>query len=93
VSARRQGKSIYLEVRDQGPGIPLERVEAVFEAFYQGPAASEHAQGGVGLGLAIVRRLSEALGYRVEVHSRPGAGTLMRVIIPDGDAVGQGALS
>jgi signal transduction histidine kinase len=93
VSARRQGKSIYLEVRDQGPGIPLERIEAVFEAFYQGPVAPEHAQGGVGLGLAIVRRLSEALGYRVEVHSRPGAGTLMRVIIPDGDAAGQGALS
>lgn len=88
--ARMQGGKTYLEVRDQGPGIPPDCVDKVFDAFYQGQATLEDAMGGVGLGLAIVKRLADALGYRIEVISSPGRGTLMRLIIPAEDAISRG---
>jgi len=85
--ARKQGGKAYLEVRDQGPGIPPDCVDRVFDAFYQGQATLEDAMEGVGLGLAIVKRLADALGYRIELISSPGRGTLMRLIIPAEDVI------
>jgi len=87
VSARRRGTDVHLEVRDQGRGIPADRTELVFDAFYQEPYDDVEGVRGVGLGLAIVKRLVEALGYRIEVMSRVGRGTLMRLIVPDRDVV------
>ena len=87
LSARRRGLDVYVEVRDQGSGIPADSVESVFDAFYQGSYEPAQSGRGVGLGLAIVKRLVEALGYRMEVLSRPGSGTLMRVIVPSQDVV------
>jgi signal transduction histidine kinase len=87
VSARHRAGGIYVDVRDQGPGIPSECQGAVFEAFYQAPGTSEHTRQGVGLGLAIVKRLADALGYEVEVHSRPETGTLIRLVIPSADVL------
>jgi signal transduction histidine kinase len=87
LSARRRGPEVYIEVRDQGSGIPADSVESVFDAFYQGSYEPAQSGRGVGLGLAIVKRLVEALGYRMEVLSRPGSGTLMRVIVPSQDVV------
>lgn len=88
LSAHRRDSEIHIDVRDQGPGIPLDSVAAVFDAFYQGHDLFEDARQGVGLGLAIVKRLADALGYRIEVHSRPGSGTLMRVVVPSSDSIG-----
>jgi signal transduction histidine kinase len=87
LTAHRHGDEIHVEVRDQGPGIPPDCVDKVFDAFYQGQSTQESARQGVGLGLAIVKRLADALGYRIEVHTRPGRGTLMRLIVPSADLI------
>lgn len=76
---RRQG--VRIEVWDTGPGIAEDHLQAVFRDFYR---ASNAGHGGVGLGLAIVARLVRALGYRIEVRSRPGRGSLFAVTIPVG---------
>ena len=87
LTARRRGSELYVEVRDQGPGVPPDSIDKVFDAFYQGQDTRESAEQGVGLGLAIVKRLTDALGYRMEVVSRPGRGTLMRLVIPGSDLI------
>jgi signal transduction histidine kinase len=87
LTARRRGSELYVEVRDQGPGVPPDSIDKVFDAFYQGQDTRESSEQGVGLGLAIVKRLADALGYRMEVVSRPGRGTLMRLVIPGSDLI------
>ena len=87
LAARTDGGAVHVEVWDRGPGIPLDCVDKVFDAFYQGQPAVEDAMEGVGLGLAIVKRLADVLGYRIEVMSSPGRGTLMRLLIPAEDVV------
>ena len=63
------GDGVNLVVRDDGPGIPSERLERIFLPFYS------TKKNGTGLGLSIVSRLVEALGGRIEVRSEPGHGT------------------
>ncbi len=90
VGARRRGSRIAVEVWDSGPGIAAENLEHVFEEFYQ-IGNPERAQArGLGLGLAIVRRLARLLGHEVQVTSRLGRGSVFRVLIsavPAGTAV------
>jgi signal transduction histidine kinase len=64
---------ITVKVRDDGPGLSAEQMKRVFLPFYS------TKKGGSGLGLAIVSRLMEAVGGRVELHSRIGAGTEFRL--------------
>lgn len=85
LAARTHAGNVHLEIWDRGPGIPLDSVDKVFDAFYQGQTTQEDAREGVGLGLAIVKRLTDALGYRIEVISTPGRGTLMRLVVPTED--------
>jgi signal transduction histidine kinase len=66
---------ILLEVADTGPGIPKDRLEAIFEPFEQASAADAGVQGGVGLGLAIVRDLARRMGGDVQVESEVGKGS------------------
>ncbi len=60
-----------LRVADDGPGIPEELEAKVFQAFYQADGSPRRAHGGVGLGLAFARRVAEALGGGVTLHSPP----------------------
>ena len=60
-----------LLVADTGPGVPADRVERIFEPFFQVDASATRAHGGVGVGLAIVRRVARGLGGDVRVM--PGA--------------------
>jgi signal transduction histidine kinase len=89
---RRGPNGVAIEVHDTGRGIPKEELPLVFEAFRRvDPASSD---GGVGLGLAIVRRQAEALGHRITVRSAPGKGSCFAVevtLAPD-DASGTAAL-
>ncbi|HEX6701452.1 MAG TPA: ATP-binding protein [Gaiellaceae bacterium] len=79
VRADRNGGSSVLEVADDGPGVPAEHADQVFERFYRvegGALAS-----GSGLGLAIARELAELMGGRVELESVPGR-TTFRLVLP-----------
>ena len=87
LTARRRRHEVDIEVRDQGPGIPMDCLESVFEPFNQGGARFESARQGVGLGLSIVKRVADALGYRIQVHTRAGRGTCMCLTVPEHDLV------
>ena len=67
-------------IRDRGPGIPVEEQQKIFERFSRG--SGERRSEGAGLGLAIVRAIAEAHHGRVELESRPSAGSTFTVIIP-----------
>ncbi|MGZ3404587.1 MAG: ATP-binding response regulator [Phenylobacterium sp.] len=81
VGCRRRGDDhVSLEVWDTGPGIAQDQREAVFEEFYQLSNPDRDRTKGLGLGLAIVRRLSEILGHGLAFDSRPGHGSVFRLI-------------
>lgn len=77
VTARRNHDGIELAVSDNGPGIPADFLPRVFDPHFSTRSA------GTGLGLAIVRRLVESWGGRVVAESQPGAGTTIRVTLPE----------
>jgi signal transduction histidine kinase len=69
-------------VRDDGPGIPPEARERVFERFYRVDRARSRATGGTGLGLSIVRHVAQAHGGDVTVESTEGEGSIFRLRLP-----------
>ncbi len=69
-------------VMDTGPGISPERHADLFEAFHQASNADAYKDGGVGLGLTIVKRLTDLLGGTILVESAPGMGTIFSVRLP-----------
>lgn len=73
---------LRLSVSDTGIGIPDDKREAVFEAFRQLDPSDERTYGGVGLGLALVRRLAELLGGTITLDSTVGHGSTFRVNLP-----------
>ena len=84
--AELDGKQVALiEVRDSGKGIPEESREKVFEEFFQLDRSFQEPGGGIGLGLAIVRRLSRMMNGQVDVQAEPGGGSCFRVWLPLGD--------
>jgi two-component system, OmpR family, sensor kinase len=82
VAVEGDGTAATVVVADQGPGLPPEQAERVFERFYRADAARSRAQGGTGLGLAIVSAIAEAHGGKATVDSHPGAGARFRVTLP-----------
>ena len=70
-----------IEVHDRGPGVPAAQRERIFEPFYRLPGASER-DGGVGLGLALVKSISERHGGTVRCEARPGGGATFVVQLP-----------
>ena len=69
-------------VRDDGPGIPPDAQERVFERFYRVDKARSREQGGTGLGLSIVKHIIQAHGGEVRVDSEPGKGTTFYFTLP-----------
>jgi len=84
LGARRRGMRVSAVVIDTGVGIAPEHGERIFEEFYQVRCDSTRrgTPSGMGLGLAIVRRLAKLLGHDVTVASRPGAGSCFRIDAP-----------
>lgn len=73
-----------IEVWDTGVGIPAHHQRDIFQEFYKVPIHAGTEEG-FGLGLYIVSRLSYILGHTVELHSRPGRGTVFRLILAPAD--------
>ena len=79
IGARRRRGGVSLEVWDTGIGITEAELPKVFAEFYQVANPERDRGKGLGMGLAIVKRLSELLGHELTVHSRPGAGSVFRI--------------
>jgi signal transduction histidine kinase len=73
---------VIIEIRDQGIGIPLEEQSNLFRPFYRTEHSRARNSGGVGLGLALAKKIVEAHQGGIEVHSQPGMGTSMRIWLP-----------
>lgn len=74
VGARLNSGMVEMFVQDNGPGLPTESLERVFERFYRVDKARSRDQGGTGLGLSIVKHIIQSHGGRVWVDSEPGKG-------------------
>jgi two-component system OmpR family sensor kinase len=81
-----EDEQVVLEVADAGPGVPAEEADRIFERFYRTDRSRTRSQGGVGLGLAIVRSLVEAHGGTVGYRPRPGGGSVFRIVLPPAPA-------
>jgi signal transduction histidine kinase len=77
-----QGSWGAIVVSDTGPGIPAEKLEAIFQPYYRLPDAGADAPEGAGLGLAISRELIRKMGGDIEVESEPGQGCVFTVRLP-----------
>ncbi|HET9691369.1 MAG TPA: ATP-binding protein [Acidimicrobiales bacterium] len=82
VTGEVAGDWARLTVRDQGRGIPADRLERIFERFEQVEAADSRGGRGTGLGLAITRHVVDAHGGRIWADSRPGEGSAFTVVVP-----------
>lgn len=83
LSAMRQGDKVVVRVKDTGIGIPPKQLSRLFEIFFQVDRTLERSQGGLGIGLSLVRRLVELHGGTVEAHSEGfGKGSEFIVRLP-----------
>jgi CheY-like chemotaxis protein len=83
VSARRQGSDAVLSVRDNGRGIPAESIDSIFGMFVQGKEPVHRVGGGLGIGLALARRITEMHGGSVTAKSEgEGKGSEFIVRLP-----------
>ena len=85
VVARRRGDGVNIEVWDTGTGIAAEDLSRIFDEFVRVGVGERDRSHGLGMGLAIVRRLARLLGHRLEIASTPGRGTMVRIGIRAGD--------
>ena len=82
VAAEAGAGEVAVTVTDRGCGIAAEELARVFEPFYRAGSALWLGKPGVGLGLAVVRRLAALLGGRVDAGSEPGKGSWFRLSVP-----------
>jgi PAS domain S-box-containing protein len=83
VGARQRAGEVLVMVEDNGQGMRAELIARVFELFAQGERTPDRREGGLGIGLALVRRLVELHGGRVAAFSEgPGCGSAFEVVLP-----------
>ncbi len=85
IGARKRDGEVRIDVIDTGIGIAEDQKSLVFEEFHRGPQAATAHSGGLGLGLSIVRRMTQALGHALEFRSKIGTGTEFRITLPLAD--------
>jgi signal transduction histidine kinase len=78
------GKSVLIEVIDNGEGIPAESLPRIFEQFYRAEQSRNRSTGGTGLGLTISKSIVESHGGHIGVESTPGQGALFYFVLPRG---------
>jgi two-component system phosphate regulon sensor histidine kinase PhoR len=81
-SVQREGRDAVLIVADHGRGVPAQHLPRLTERFYRVDPGASRAQGGTGLGLALVKHVVARHGGRMSITSRVGEGTSFRVAIP-----------
>jgi len=69
-------------VEDQGIGMDHKEVKQIFQKFYRTQKAEESGEAGTGIGLSIVKQIVEQHGGRIDVVSRPGAGSCFTLVLP-----------
>jgi signal transduction histidine kinase len=82
VAARAIGAAVEIAVIDDGPGVPSDQLEHIFERFTRGDAGMTQRVGGTGLGLAISKSLVELHGGTIAVESTPGSGSTFSFRLP-----------
>ena len=87
IGARRRGGTVRIEVHDSGIGIAPEQIPLIFQEFTQIGNAERDRSKGLGLGLAIVERLSRLLGVEVGLRSIPGRGSAFWVEVPQAGGI------
>ena len=86
IGAIEQGKNVLAWVQDHGIGIPTDKLQKVFEEFYQIEPPNTRRYGGLGIGLTIARGLIEIQGGTISAESEgPGKGATLKVILPKAD--------
>jgi signal transduction histidine kinase len=80
-SAWKHDAWIHIAVKDQGIGMDQKEVKQIFQKFYRTKKAEESGEAGTGIGLSIVQQIVEQHGGRIEVTSRPGAGSCFTVVM------------
>ncbi len=79
---REKETGVTLKVSDTGMGIPPDHLPYIFDRFYQAHANTAFSQPGTGIGLSLVKELTELLGGKVSVESRVGLGAAFTVVLP-----------
>lgn len=82
IAARTDGSVVRVDIKDEGPGIPKEEREAVFEAFRQGESHHHAEVKGAGLGLAIARGIIAAHQGRIWIEDHASSGTTVAFVLP-----------
>ena len=80
----RDGGRLEINVCDDGPGIPADELEKVFEPFYRLESSRNRDTGGTGLGLSIARDVAQAHGGSLTLRNRPEGGLEARLTLPRG---------
>ncbi len=93
VRARRDGvRQVKIQVIDTGIGIPEDQVDRIFEEFQQLDTSTRREHGGIGLGLALTKRLVALLGGELDVTSEVGVGSTFTVTVPVGSPPDEGSV-
>lgn len=82
LGVRQRGARLLIQVYDTGIGIPNDKLDKIFEEFYQVNNSARNRKKGLGLGLAIVRRLAKLMGHSIEVRSNVGRGSKFEITVP-----------
>lgn len=85
LTRQQRDESTAITVADTGDGIPAAELGAVFQRFYRVDRVRTPGQAGLGLGLSIVKHLSQHMGGELEIDSREGVGTRVTVLLPTAD--------
>lgn len=81
VGIRRRTPGLLLQVMDSGPGIPNEHQPLLFDAYRRFDDTRDQNHGGYGLGLTLVKKQCDLLGYRIEVQSETGRGSIFTILM------------